>query len=533
MPRTRAYPEIAEYETESLPDGRELRLDGPQSKVTLISPYGDISSTGIRLLAACLKMAGINTRMLFLPISTLESRGDIPFDVFRYPEDVLCQVADHCVGSLFVGISFMSNYYDRVVQLSDYLRDTLGIPVVLGGVHPTLIPEECARFADYLCIGEGEDAVIELAEDLANGGDGCSVRNIWPIKNGAPIRGGLRPLIQNLDALPFPDYDLEDDFVLCEGELIKMTPELLGFFFQEGPIKSVTDSSYYVMLSSRGCKFSCSYCSNTALKALYPQQHWVRYRSPQSIVAEIAEIKERIPSIASIFFCDDSFIERSAEELAEFCMLYKRQTDLPFFCLGTPRSITAEKLAMLTDAGLRYVQVGIETGSPRTSKLYRRDFGRETLLQMSDLLHQFSDRTLPPRYDVIVDNPFETRDDVAQTVELLSRMKRPYFIQYFCLTLLPGTELAAKAQEEGILTDKLEQVYRKQLFYKKKTYLNFLLYLLNTPVPAPLIRFCATKPVRFFFDRRYFEGALVLLVKLKKRLFGAPSEGIKGLLRRG
>jgi len=468
--------------------------------------------------------------MIFLPISSLEGRGDIPSDVYLYPETVLEQVAEQCIGSLFVGISFMSNYYDRVTQLCRFLRQSLDMPVVLGGIHPTLVPEECAPFADYLCIGEGEEAIVELAMRLARGDDADEIKNIWPTKNATPVVGPLRPLIRNLDLLPFPDYDLLDDHVLCGDELIRMGPDLLQFFLQEGPVKTVTGTAYYIMLTSRGCKFNCTYCCNTALKKKYPNQRWLRYRSPENIVDEVVAIMGKMPFICSVFFCDDSFLDRGVSELDLFRDLYRKCAGLPFFCLGTPFGITKEKMEILSDAGLRYIQMGIQTGSPRTTRLYKRSISNERLLDITNVLHEFSDRTLPPRYDVIVDNPFETSKDVAKTVKLLSQIKRPYFIQYFCLTLLPATELLRLAKEEGLIGDMITEVYRKQLFNKRKTYLNCLLYLLNTPFPPILIRCLAMRPFRFFFDKRWFERIMGLLVRLRKRLIGAPSEGIKGLL---
>nr|HDM59727.1 B12-binding domain-containing radical SAM protein [Bacillota bacterium] len=529
LPRTESCPELAEWEIEPLVAGDELQLAGPAPRVTLVSPYGDISSVGLRLVASCLKRAGFDVRMIFLPILGLESRGDVPSNAYFYPKQVLEQIAQHCIGSLFIGISFMSNYYDRVRQLCRFLRDNLGIPVVLGGVHPTLMPDECAPFADYLCIGEGEEAAVELALQLAQDREHKPIKNIWPTSDGVPIRGPLRPLVHNLDLLPFPDYDLLDDYVLLGDELVRMTPDLLRFFLREGPVKSVTGTAYYIMLTSRGCKFNCTYCCNTALKKKFPNQPWLRYRSPENILEEITKAMERMPFIGSIFFCDDSFLDRNISELDRFASLYREQVKLPFFCLGTPYGVTEEKMKILTDAGMRYIQIGIQTGSPRTTRLYRRNISNDRLLTVTDLIHKFSDRMLPPRYDVIVDNPLETSEDVAETVRLISRIKRPYFIQYFCLTLLPGTELLDVAKEAGMITDMITQVYRKQLFYKRKTYLNSLLYLFNTPIPPILIRHLAARPFRFLFDRRWFELIIGLVVRIRKRILGAPSEGIRGL----
>ena len=387
MRRTQSLPELASVEIEPCPSGDGLRLGEEAPRVTLISPYGDISSTGIRVIAACLKRAGLRARMLFLPISGLESRGDIPSEVYQYPDDLLESIAEHCLGSLYVGVSFMTNYYDRVTQLSAYLRRNLSVPVVLGGLHPTLQPDECAPFADFLCVGEGEGASVELALDLARDGDGRGIKNIWPVEDGRYEPSDLRPLIRNIDSIPFPDYDLDDDYVLYEKQLLRMTPELLQFFMQEGPPKSVAGGGgYYICLTSRGCKYNCSYCCNSALKSKYPKQQWLRYRTPESIVDEISLIKERMPFVGAVFICDDSFFERGLSEIERFSELYKHRVALPFYCLGTPYGITEAKIESLLEVGLRFVQMGIQTGSRRTSKLFRRSISNQKVLDLS-LIH--------------------------------------------------------------------------------------------------------------------------------------------------
>ncbi len=138
---------------------------------------------GPRVLSSCLKQAGFATRKLFLQIA--EEKGDIPPGLFLYPDSVLEQVGELCKDALLVGVSLMSNYLDRVAQLCEFLREKTGAPVVVGGIHATLMPRECAEFADYVCIGEGEEAIVEIARANSQGKDASSVANVY----GLPANG--------------------------------------------------------------------------------------------------------------------------------------------------------------------------------------------------------------------------------------------------------------------------------------------------------------------------------------------------------
>jgi len=498
-------------------------LEGPARKVVLIWPYNDISALGIRVLGSCLKRAGFAARLLFLPVEA----GDRSLQ----PE-VLQQVEELCSGSLFVGISVMSSCLQRVALLSKHLKRSLDVPIVWGGVHPTLMPEQCVLFADYLCIGEGEEAIVELAEAIARQGSVMDIRNIWPVVEKSVRRGPLRPLIQNIDLVPFPDYELADDYVLYEGQMIRMTRDHLEFFLQEGPVKPIAGSGYYTTMTSRGCDLNCSFCSNGSLRSLYPGQRWLRYRSPGNVIEELSRVRNLMPFAGSVFFCEDTFFQRATGQIEEFCRLYKREVSMPFFCLGTPYGLTREKLELLVDAGLYLVQIAIEAGNSQSATGYSSGATDQRVLSSARLLGEFCSRMFPPHYEVIVDSPFDSAEDVVQRIRLLARIKRPYRLQFSPLTLLPGTELAARARREGLLN----QEDAKRLCYQRpcqrKSYLNCLLLLLNTYVPRFLIRFLASRPFRFLFNRRYFERSAESLHSLIKAVLGARRQASERTLAR-
>ena len=128
-------------------------------KVTLISPYLDIKSFGLRTLSACLKKEGHDVQLIFLPRPFTE----------RYEDKTLNEVVKISSGAALIGISLMTNFFDNAVQISQILRKSLDIPILWGGIHPTIRPQECLNYADLVCIGEGEEAVTELARKMEGG----------------------------------------------------------------------------------------------------------------------------------------------------------------------------------------------------------------------------------------------------------------------------------------------------------------------------------------------------------------------------
>ncbi|MGA2687136.1 MAG: cobalamin B12-binding domain-containing protein [Candidatus Korobacteraceae bacterium] len=125
-----------------------------------------IFAYGLRILSACLKHIGCRVQLVFLP----RILGEI------YPDRVLDQIVQLSAGSALIGISVMSDDFENAVRITQRLKRSLLTPVIWGGMHPTLQPKECLEHADIVCIGEGEETLVESrAEDtqrrrLSNGG---------------------------------------------------------------------------------------------------------------------------------------------------------------------------------------------------------------------------------------------------------------------------------------------------------------------------------------------------------------------------
>ena len=463
-------------------------------KVTLISVYESIISYGLRSLSAVLKEAGFTAQMIFLPRETEGFR----WEGFRqvYPGTVLDQVAQVAGDSDLIGITLMTNYFDNAVQITQHLRGCTKAPIIWGGIHPTLRPEECLQYADLVCVGDGEEALRELAEHMGHGQGYAGVDNIWYKQNGDAVRTPLRPLQPDLDAYPYPDYDLDNEFVLHQGRIQAMTPDLLLYYLRF-PYTSESAASYSTMMS-RGCTYNCTYCCNNALRGVYHTKWHVRRRSVGNMIGELKQIVTRFPGIQSILIGDDVFVI-DLETLREFRDAYKREVNIPLFISGfQPPMIDEETIGLLVDAGMKQIRVGIQTGSMRSMhQIYHRPVKREHIQRTFAVLHQFTDRIDPPIYDFILDNPWETEEDQLETLYMLLDIPKPYQLYLFSLTFYPGTELYDRAKRAGILQDDLNQVYRKFYLARKRTYLNGLFDLFQSQrAPRWLMALLLHKNVR-------------------------------------
>ncbi|MBU1626949.1 B12-binding domain-containing radical SAM protein, partial [bacterium] len=422
---------------------------------------------------------------------------DIPAYDFSYSDELLNEIKMLCKDSDLVGISFMTNYYDRVLQLSDFLRKNLDIPLVLGGIHPTIRPEDCLDHADIIAIGEVDFSLPLLVDRMESGADYRNISGFWfKGDTGEWLKNDLPIPPQNLDEIEYPDYGTNNHFVLYGGKLQEMTPKLLEEFFTSGTLSEVMRMPYYIILTSRGCKFNCTYCNNNTLRSKYKGAKYSRHRSIEHVIGELEIVKRDMPFVKSILFTDDSLLDKDEEEIEEFSMVYKDRIGLSFYCLGTPVYITRKKLEYLIDAGLMQLQMGIQSGSERIQKLYRRPISNMKILETAKLINSFSDKLLPPVYDVITDNPFETDDDYIETFRLFLKIPRPFRIQLFYMTFLPGTEIYDKAVKEGIINDDISQVYRQKLGGQGKTFPNFLFNFFNLDPHIFILKFL-TIPIIF------------------------------------
>jgi len=438
-------------------------------KITLISTSTYPSDQGIRTISSCLKKAGHNVQLVFLTASEDYSKF--------YSKNVLEQLKTMCSDSGLIGFSSMASTSKRAEQAIAYLKP-LNIPIAWGGIHATLSPEECIQYVDIICRGEGEEAAVELANAIEKGKDFTKIQNLWVRKDGQIYKNEVRLLIQNIDALPFVDYDLDTQYVLETEKIIK---------FQERHL-----SGQIFFLTGRGCPYGCAYCSNRFLNNLYAGKgKLMRWHSPDYIIKNILELKAKFHSLNYFDIRDDTFSLRPIEQIREFCEKYKTQVKMRFKCLGDPHTITDEKIQLLADAGCTDIIIGIQ-GAERTNlEVYKRMQKDKVVISAAEIISKFKNK-ITVMYDVITCNPYESPDDVIALIRLLQKLPKPYYLSVNNLVFFTGSELYSTAKADGVIkTEKDSAVnlnYWDRIAHlrlkKKNMYVVLLLNLMRGSVTA-------------------------------------------------
>lgn len=455
-------------------------------KVTLISPYPDITSFGVRTLSAYLKKHGHTTQLIFLP----DPYGDnLVHGVQRYEDRVLDEVASLCRNSYLIGITVMTNFFDGAVQITKKLKNRFDTPIIWGGVHATIRPEECLEYADMVCIGEGEDVLLELVNKISRGEYYLDTMNLWGKAEGKVVKNPLSPLPHDLDIYPLPDYGMEDHHAMVNGRIVPLTHEITESFLKKGTVSNYLRKTGYQTMTSRGCPYSCAYCINDTIRKMYGGKK-LRWRSVSHVMEELMWVKMNMPYVDYIWISDDEFMARKLDDLREFCQEYKKKIGLPFSCLVSPLTVTEEKMALLVDAGLVYVQMGIESGSARMQELFnRKNMDNARMMKAITIINKFKDTMYPPSYDFLVDVPFEADEDKIENLRFISEIPKPYRLQPFTLILYPGTKLYEMAKQRGLITDERLEIYSKTYTMREPNYLNLLITLSKGgKFPSPLLK---------------------------------------------
>ena len=296
---------------------------------------------------------------------------------------------------------------------------------ICGGPHPSCYPAclESVPRLDAICVGEGEYPLLELVQALDQGRDYTGIKNLWFRQNGKIIKNETRPFIQELDELPFEDWELFN------------TQEAIDRY----------GLAQLRILASRGCPFSCTFCSNKRISRTQTGRY-VRYRSADHILAELNQVKEKY-RFEEIFFDDDIFI-MNREIVEEFCRRYPKEIGKPFVFAGRVEACHQDILAKLKAAGGRRIDFGVESGHEelRRSILNRKMTNR----QIIEATRTAKSVGLQVKTLNMVGLPEETPEKFKETVRI-NRAIKPDVASLYVFYPYPGTELYDYCLQKGYL----------------------------------------------------------------------------------
>ena len=410
----------------------------------------------------------------------------------------------------------MTREYPQVKEYARWVKEVSDILVISGSYHPTTMPEEtiATEGIDMICRGEGEEAMLELAQAMSSGGDWRHIPNLWVKEGGEVIRNPVRPLREDIDTLPLPDFGLFD------------FDKLISTRIKTG-----------IVILSRGCPYSCTYCSNKKLRDIYPNKsHYSRFHSPEYSIEYLKKLIATCPQIEYLNFRDD-ILPWKDRWLEKFTSAYKKEIGLPFICNYRANLVTPEIVRMLRDAGCYQMFFGVESGNDYIrNKVLNRHMDREEIIRAFDACRAVGIKTVA--YNM-VGIPFEDKAAVLDTIKLNVDIKadislNPIYYPY------PDTRLFEVAVENGFVPpvyDYREERYvdqstlpREQLFFVRryfKTFARAYRYIRRLPEPVAGILEKAVDEV--WLSKRLPHNTLVKIADRRDRMIEWAKETFRSV----
>jgi anaerobic magnesium-protoporphyrin IX monomethyl ester cyclase len=319
---------------------------------------------------------------------------------------------------------------------SELVKKNSDVPVVWGGPTPTILPKITLEneFVDIICEGEGEVTFYELVKTLEKNKSLSGIKGIWYKENGR-IKINEKRVFVDLNDLPDFPYNLLNlkDYKITSWQMSELAINVE---------------------TSRGCPHHCAYCYNPKVN----QRRW-RALKPERVVELLKKLVDKY-NVKNFRFHDDNFFvnQKRTNEIMEGILREGLDIVLAFqgMRVDTLCRMKKNELNLLYDAGCRYINFGLETGSPRILKLLKKDTTIEQAYATNKRLSQYSE--IKPYYNFMAGFPTETMNDLSMTVKMMTKLYRENpninIPILFLFIPWPGAELYDLALKHGFIPPK-------------------------------------------------------------------------------
>jgi anaerobic magnesium-protoporphyrin IX monomethyl ester cyclase len=468
----------------------------PQTGSMLGVEEGGWYMEGVASLAAVLKNAGHEVDLYHLtsPIGRRE-----------FQENLLARRPD------LMGFVTMTREYPQVKEYVSWAKDALDAPIISGSYHPTTLPEEVIATdgIDMLCRGEGEEALLELVKRMDAGEDHSYTESIWVKQGENIVRNPVRPLIEDIDVLPLPDFSVFD------------FSKLLSTRINTG-----------VVILSRGCPYSCTYCSNKRMRDIYPNKNrYSRFHSPEYSIEYLKKLLATYPEVKYLNFRDD-ILPWKGGWLERFTALYRKEIALPFICNYRANLVTPEIVRMLREAGCYQMFFGVESGNDYIrNEVLNRHMSREKIAQAFDACREVGINTVA--YNM-VGLPHENKSRVLDTIKLNVEIKADHSLSPIYYPY-PDTALFETAVSEGWVPEVYDyredrfvdqpSLPREQLYFARHYFRTFKrIYSAVRRLPSPLSGYLEKLVDRVFLSQHLPHEALVTVASRGEELWSGSKD---------
>jgi radical SAM superfamily enzyme YgiQ (UPF0313 family) len=342
----------------------------------------------------------------------LRERG---YNVKTFIEDLAAPDWSFIESSDIVCISAITSTAIKAYGMGKRLR-ALNIPVIMGGAHPTFLPDEALEYADFVIRGEGEHSLVELLEHMDKGVP--ALRDIkglsYKDRDGENVHNPSREFLEDLDSLPKPDFSL---------------------------VHNWTPSNTYPVSTSRGCPYDCTFCSVIGMFGR-------RYRF-KSVEATLEELKYAVSvSKAVKFIVDDNFAANKmrTKQILRGMIAEKMRTrwsaQVRTDVAGDP-----ELLRLMADSGCDTLFIGFESVNPRTLEEYNK---KQDLQDIISCVRKVRDHGIHIHGMFALGAENDDVETIHKTVDFAEDLGMDT-VQIMVLTPLPGTPLFNHMMTSGRL----------------------------------------------------------------------------------
>jgi anaerobic magnesium-protoporphyrin IX monomethyl ester cyclase len=334
-----------------------------------------------------------------------------------------------------VGLGCMTPEFEGAEIVARQVKEfDPALPIIFGGQHPTIVPEEmlAQEFCDFVCIGEGEETFGHFLEIWACGGDLSQAPGLAYKNAGRPKRNPPRPMIADVDSIPVPAYHLLDIGRYAEANSARYTPKYR---------RSIQ------LFTSRGCPWRCTYCHDLFGKKF-------RGRSPESVLAEMKLLYHQY-GIQEFMIEDDIFnfdMDR-AKKICDLIVAERMQVALQFGNGIRLERLDEELVAKLAAAGTHHVSIAVESASPRIQSLSRKNLKLHMVDQVARWTRKYGINTLG---FFMIGFPTETIEEIRMTIRFACRSELDEAL-FSIVIPYAGTEIRRQVIRMG-LYDKRQDV---------------------------------------------------------------------------
>ena len=373
-----------------------------------------------------------NARFIPLGIAYIASYCKRDGHVFRIYDEIpgLSKSLEQTLKSFvpdIVGISCMTATYSQACNYAKEIKKiSKKIPIVFGGVHPTVCIEETLKnkFVDFVVYGEGEETFSEFLEKYETMTDYSNIKGLAYKRNGKIFINKKRPLIKDINLIPMPDRELFE----------------LNYYTQRWNWPRGNWYKTANLMSSRGCPYECTFCGS---KSMFGRTF--RAFSVQRTVDEIEYLVKHY-GFECLSFSDDTFAINQKRSI-EICREIKRRgINAKFRFQFRANTCYEDLIAAVRDIGCIHIDIGAESGSNKILKQMKKQITVEEIKESVTRIKRYGIRV---GVTFIIGSPDETREDIEKTKELAKELRADY-TQFFIMTPYPGTELYQYAKDNDL-----------------------------------------------------------------------------------